>query len=93
MSSVVGGTRGTRLIEGNGGHDHEGSLCVCGGKKKKGYWSGYRDDDEGGGEDGFDPRNSKALVKALKGDGKGRFSEIEVRRVVRALGREDRMRL
>ena len=22
-------------------------LCVCGGKKRKGYWSGYRDDDDG----------------------------------------------
>jgi pyrimidine and pyridine-specific 5'-nucleotidase len=67
-------------------------LCVCGGKKKKGYWSGYRDDDSE--EEGFDSKgNPKALVKALKGDGKGRFSEIEVRRVVRGLGKEERMRL
>ena len=72
---------------------HEG-LCVCGGKKKKkrGYWSGYRDDsDDSEEEGGFEEKG--ALVKALKGDGKGRFNEIEVRRVVRALGREERMRL
>ena len=28
-------------------------------------------------------------MKALKGDGKGRFSEIEARRVLRELGREE----
>jgi pyrimidine and pyridine-specific 5'-nucleotidase len=60
-------------------------LCVCGGKKKKGYWSGYRDDDE------FDDAGD--LAKALKGDGKGQFSEIQVRKALRGLGREERMRL
>lgn len=70
----------------------EGEVCVCGGKKKGGYWSGYRDDsDEGEGERGCEGKG--ALVKALKGDGKGKFSEIEVRRVLRGLGREERMRL
>ena len=93
-SSLGSSTHGTRMIPGSGeGEAHEG-ICVCGGKKKKrGYWSGYRDDsdDEAEGERGFEGKG--ALVKALKGDGKGRFSEIEVRRVFRALGREERMRL
>lgn len=73
------------------GHD---ALCVCGGKKRKGYWSGYRDDSDDDDSGDFDSCNDpKALVKVLKGHGKGRFSEIEIRRVVRGLGREDRMRL
>jgi len=59
-------------------------LCVCGGKKQRGYWSGYRDDcDEDGGD----------LTKALKGNGKGVFSENEVRKALRTLGRDERMRL
>lgn len=63
-------------------------LCVCGGKKRKGYWSGYRDDDDGeeyGGE--------VDLATALKGSGNGTFNEIEVRRAVRTVNRDDRMRL
>ncbi|KAI0674245.1 hypothetical protein C8Q78DRAFT_1184312 [Trametes maxima] len=61
--------------------------CVCGGKKPKGYWSGYRgsEDDGIGGE--------VDLATVLKGDGGGGFNEIEVRRVVRGLSRDDRMRL
>ncbi|KAH9896800.1 hypothetical protein C8Q73DRAFT_757283 [Cubamyces lactineus] len=61
--------------------------CVCGGKKPKGYWSGYRgsEDDGIGGE--------VDLATVLKGDGSGGFNEIEVRRVVRGLSRDDRMRL
>lgn len=62
--------------------------CVCGGKKKKkrGYWSGYRDEeeDEDEGGTGID------LATALKG---GTFNEIEVRKAVRGLSRDDRMRL
>ncbi|KAJ3507730.1 hypothetical protein NLJ89_g6145 [Agrocybe chaxingu] len=61
------------------------SLCICGGKKRKGYWSGYRDDEE------FDDDGD--LIKALKGDGSGQFSEVEVRKALRGLGREERMRL
>lgn len=63
------------------------SYCVCGGKKKKGYWSGYRgsEDDGIGGE--------VDLATVLKGDGSGGFNEMEVRRVVRGLSRDDRMRL
>lgn len=66
------------------GSDADG-LCVCGGKKRKGYWSGYRDDEE------YDDAGD--LIKALKGDGKGQFSELEVRKALRGLGREERMRL
>lgn len=60
--------------------------CVCGGKKRKGYWSGYRDDED---EDDGDVD----LVIALRGDGKGGFSESEVRRAMRGLNRDARMRL
>ena len=63
-------------------------FCVCGGKRRKGYWSGYRDDNDGeefGGE--------VDLATALKGNGNGSFNEIEVRRAVRTLSRDDRMRL
>jgi pyrimidine and pyridine-specific 5'-nucleotidase len=66
-----------------GGHD---SFCTCGGKTRKGYWSGYREGDdveEGQGH----------LLNALKGDGNGGFNEAEVRKAVRGLGRDDRMRL
>ncbi|KAH9849420.1 hypothetical protein C2E23DRAFT_888359 [Lenzites betulinus] len=61
--------------------------CICGGKKPKGYWSGYRgsEDDGIGGE--------VDLATVLRGDGSGGFNEIEVRRVVRGLSRDDRMRL
>ncbi|KIJ91000.1 hypothetical protein K443DRAFT_686351 [Laccaria amethystina LaAM-08-1] len=63
-------------------------LCVCGGKKRRGYWSGYRDDfDDEDGDGDVD------LAKALRGDGKGSFNETEVRKALRGLGREGRMRL
>src|ERR1700734_4403772 len=62
-------------------YDHDGTgvimsmegdgYCVCGGKKRKGYWSGYRDDDD---DDDVDVD----LMRALKGDGEGGFSESEV---------------
>ncbi|KAJ3575409.1 hypothetical protein NP233_g1113 [Leucocoprinus birnbaumii] len=65
--------------------DAEG-FCICGGRKRKGFWSGYQEDedDEGGDAD---------LAKAIRGDGKGSFSEKEIRKALRGLGREDRMRL
>ena len=66
------------------GADIDG-LCVCGGKRRKGYWSGYRDDEE------YDDAGD--LAKALRGDGKGQFSELEVRKALRGLGRDERMRL
>lgn len=59
----------------------EDSYCVCGGKRT-GYWAAF-DDGEGGMGGG-----EVDLVSALKG-----FDEKEVRRAVRGLGREDRMRL
>lgn len=63
----------------------EAEFCTCGGKKR-GYWAGYagHDDNEDGGEEGKEVE----LVRALKG-----FNEIEVRRAVRALDRDERMRL
>ena len=64
-------------------------LCVCGGKKRKSYWSGYRGIDDDGDEQG----GEVDLQTALKGKGDGSFNEIEVRRAVRMLSRDDRMRL
>ncbi|KAG5645388.1 hypothetical protein DXG03_006341 [Asterophora parasitica] len=69
--------------------------CVCGGKKRRGYWAGYRDDDFTD-EDEFDDVNGldygKQLVRALKGR-ENDFSERDVRKALRGLGREGRMRL
>ena len=61
-------------------------FCVCGGRKKGGYWSGYRGEEDGDTE-GFD------LLKALKRDANGEFSESEVRKAIRGLSRDERMRL
>ena len=69
---------------------------MCGGRKKKGYWGGYRDDDDDDddGEEGEGWEGGEKLVKALKGKGKGNeFSEKEVRRALKGLTREGRMRL
>ena len=63
----------------------EDGFCICGGRKQKGYWSGYRDDDMEQGQG--------HLLNALKGDGNGGFNELEVRKAIRGLGRDDRMRL
>ncbi|THH29893.1 hypothetical protein EUX98_g4290 [Antrodiella citrinella] len=51
---------------------NDADMCVCGGKKTKGYWSGYRgaDDEEHGGD--ID------LATALRGDGSGGFNEMEI---------------
>lgn len=62
-------------------------LCVCGGRKGADYWSGYRgggDTHDGGGPD---------LAKALKRGPNGEFNEAEVRKAVRYLSRDERMRL
>ncbi|KAI0261216.1 hypothetical protein BC834DRAFT_830548 [Gloeopeniophorella convolvens] len=61
-------------------------FCICGGRKRGGYWDGYRGDDADGGE-GFD------LIKALKRDANGEFNETEVRKAIRGLNRDERMRL
>ncbi|KAG5333218.1 hypothetical protein C0989_006075, partial [Termitomyces sp. Mn162] len=69
--------------------------CVCGGKRRKGYWAGYRDDEEFSedeSEDGDKDAFGEKLVKALKGRGHN-SSEKEVRRGLRGLNREQRMRL
>lgn len=68
------------------GGDGDG-LCVCGGKKRKGYWSGYREDEDD--EDG----DTINLLSAIKGDGKGAFNEVEVRKALRGMSRDERMRL
>ena len=65
---------------------HDNEICVCGGRKAKGYWSAYAEhlnEDE----DGF------GLTSALRGDGRGAFDEKEVKRAVRGLKREARMKL
>lgn len=69
----------------------EDGYCICGGKKRGGYWAGYRDDEEED-EEG-NAGQEDALVKALRGRGNGVFDEKEVRKAVRALGRKGRMRL
>ena len=56
--------------------------CVCGGKKRKGYWGGYRRDDDDGDVGDVD------LITALK-----TFNETDVRKAVRGMSRDDRMRL
>jgi len=76
-----------------GGDSDGGERCVCGGRRKRGYWAGYRDDDDDGDDDRDGERVfGKRLVKALKGKG-NEFSETEVRRALRGLGRDGRMRL
>lgn len=75
----------------------DGDRCVCGGRRRRGFWSGYRDDDDFDYEEDEIADNGvfgSKLVKALKGRRKGaEFSEKEVRRVLRGLDREGRMRL
>lgn len=82
--------RTLREREENGDHppvntDDSGFFCVCGGKKRTGYWAGYQDDGDDGGD--------VDLLRALKGDGSGQFSETEVRKALRGLGTDERMRL
>ncbi|KAF8838190.1 hypothetical protein BDN67DRAFT_907821 [Paxillus ammoniavirescens] len=63
-----------------------GEICVCGGRKVKGYWGGY-------GEDVDVDDGDMSLAGALRGDGRGGFDEKEVKKAVRGLKREARMRL
>lgn len=62
-------------------------LCICGGRRGADYWSGYR----GGGES--HDREEPDLTKALKKDANGEFNEVEVRKAIRGLSRDERMRL
>lgn len=74
-----GGYTDVALLNGN-------DFCVCGGQKRgSGYWSGYRE------ANANDVPGD--LLSALKGDGSGGFNEIEIRKAIRGLSREDRMRL
>jgi pyrimidine and pyridine-specific 5'-nucleotidase len=111
-SGVTSSVPGPLVLRGPNALDPD-DRCICGGRRKTGYWSGYRDDDDDDsdyyeemeidedGEGGEDGVFNKKLVKALRGyrktDGKGKkerdFSEKEVRRALRGLGREGRMRL
>jgi pyrimidine and pyridine-specific 5'-nucleotidase len=80
----------------------DGDRCICGGRRRKGYWSGYRDEDEDEADEYGDEHEGEGkeakrefgerLVRALKGKG-NEFSEKEVRRALKGLGREGRMRL
>lgn len=67
-----------------GSGERDEGYCVCGGRRRRGYWSGYRDEDGGGDEE-------EDLMAVLSG--KGGFSETEVRRAMRGLTRDERMRL
>jgi pyrimidine and pyridine-specific 5'-nucleotidase len=60
--------------------------CVCGGRRPGGYWAGYA------GADGEDQGGDVDLLRALRGAG-GEFDEREVRRALRGLSRDERMRL
>ncbi|KAG5650231.1 hypothetical protein H0H81_000244, partial [Sphagnurus paluster] len=68
--------------------------CVCGGKRRKGYWAGYRDDgeDDSDLDDADGEEYGRRLARVLKGRGND-FSEKEVRKALRGLDREGRMRL
>jgi pyrimidine and pyridine-specific 5'-nucleotidase len=59
-------------------------LCACGGRRG-GYWAGYNDPHAG--DDG-----DADLLRALRGAA-GEFDAREVRRAIRALSRDERMRL
>lgn len=79
-----------RQLEKSGYNDgtlpDEDDFCVCGGRKhSSGYWSGYRgaNTDDGPAD----------LLSALRVDSSGSFNETEVRKAIRGLNREDRMRL
>jgi pyrimidine and pyridine-specific 5'-nucleotidase len=63
-----------------------GEICVCGGRKAMGYWSAYA-------EHLYDDDAEVGLAGALRGDGRGGFDEKEVKRAVRGLKREARMKL
>ncbi|OAX42753.1 hypothetical protein K503DRAFT_682620 [Rhizopogon vinicolor AM-OR11-026] len=75
----------TQTLNLGNGNMNEAEYCVCGGKKKGGYWAGvsgsWGDIEEGEGGDGD-------LVDAMK-----RLDERGIRRAMRGLGREGRARV
>ena len=62
-------------------------FCVCAGRREADYWSGYRGVGESNDGEGPD------LMKALKKKADGEFNEAEVRKAIRGLSRDERMRL
>jgi hypothetical protein len=91
---------GGRMI-GMGG-DEDG-VCTCGARngKRGGYWAGFAPDPDthshrrrgnGGAEGDEDDDEDPDLLEALRG-ARGEFSERAVRRAIRGLSRDERMRL
>jgi pyrimidine and pyridine-specific 5'-nucleotidase len=87
---------GGRMI-GMGG-DEDG-VCTCGARngKRGGYWAGLASDPNHHGSrglngDGDDEDEDPDLLEALRG-ARGEFSERAVRRAIRGLSRDERMRL
>ncbi|XP_006456105.1 hypothetical protein AGABI2DRAFT_188160 [Agaricus bisporus var. bisporus H97] len=60
--------------------DTSSFFCICGGQKQQGFWSGYREDYQ----DPFDGDLAKTL---------GSFDEKNIRKALRNLDQQDRMRL
>jgi pyrimidine and pyridine-specific 5'-nucleotidase len=68
-----------------------GFACVCGGRPRPaGYWAGYAGAD--GAEQDREHGGDVDLLRALRGAA-GEFDEREVRRALRGLSRDERMRL
>jgi len=68
-------------------HGDPEAFCFCEARKRKGFWSGYQDDED-------DQSDSHAdIVKALCGNGQGGFNEKEIKHALRRFSRDDRMRL
>jgi pyrimidine and pyridine-specific 5'-nucleotidase len=69
------------------------TFCVCGKPKDaRGYWSGWRADGEEDAQGGETVPLDIATAIKMKEEGGG-FGEADLRKAVRALGLDDRMRL
>jgi pyrimidine and pyridine-specific 5'-nucleotidase len=63
-------------------------FCTCGGRKPRGgYWSGYSGEYDEGMNGDVD------LLRALRKGSNSEFNEAEIRKAIRALSRDERMRL
>jgi pyrimidine and pyridine-specific 5'-nucleotidase len=60
--------------------DTSNFFCICGGQKQQGFWSGYRGDEHG--------QVDGDLAHVLNS-----FDEKDIRKVLRKLDQQDRMRL